>query len=101
MKLLLGSAAFAQEEEEEEEKNKISFSGSVDAYYRTNFNGLNSVVPIVEGGEEIGEISPSAPGSSFANDNGFALGMVNLIAGYEGKKTDGEPQGGRLREYHA
>ena len=85
--LLLGSAAFAQEEEEEEEKNKISFSGSVDAYYRTNFNGLNIVVPIVEGGEEIGEISPSAPGSSFANDNGFALGMVNLIAGYEGKKV--------------
>ena len=85
--LLLGSAAFAQEEEEEEEKKKISFSGSVDAYYRTNFNGLNSVVPIVEGGEEIGEISPSAPGSSFANDNGFALGMVNLIAGYEGKKV--------------
>jgi hypothetical protein len=84
--MLLGSAAFAQEEEEEEKK-KITFSGSVDAYYRTNFNGLNSVVPIVEAGEEIGEISPSAPGSSFANDSGFALGMVNLIAGYEGEKV--------------
>ncbi|MEP0132261.1 MAG: outer membrane beta-barrel protein [Eudoraea sp.] len=84
--LLLGSAAFAQEEEEEEKK-KISFSGSVDAYYRTNFNGLNSVVPIVEGGEEIGEIPATAPGSSFANDNGFAIGMVNFIAGYEGEKV--------------
>ena len=68
--LLLGSTAFAQEEEEEEKK-KISFSGSVDAYYRTNFNGLNSAVPIVEAGEEVGEIPPTAPGSSFANDNGF------------------------------
>ncbi|MEM7382628.1 MAG: outer membrane beta-barrel protein, partial [Bacteroidota bacterium] len=28
-----------------------------------------------------------APGSSFANDPGFALGMVNLIAGYEGDKV--------------
>ena len=84
--LLLGTAAFAQEEEEEEKK-KISFSGSVDAYYRANFNGLNSAVPIVEGGEEVGEIPPSAPGSSFANDNGFAIGMVNLIAGYEGEKV--------------
>jgi hypothetical protein len=84
--LLLGTAAFAQEEEEEEKK-KITFSGSVDAYYRTNFNGLNSVVPIVEGGTEIGEISPSAPGTSFANDNGFSIGMVNVIAGYEGEKV--------------
>lgn len=84
--VLLGTAAFAQEEEEEEKK-KISFSGSVDAYYRTNFNGLNSTVPVVEGGEEVGEIPPSAPGSSFANDNGFAIGMVNLIAGYEGEKV--------------
>jgi len=84
--LLLGSAAFAQEEEEEEKK-KISFSGSVDAYYRTNFNGLNSAVPIVEAGEEVGEIPPTAPGSSFANDNGFAIGMVNFIAGYEGEKV--------------
>ncbi len=85
--LLLGSAAFSQEEEEEEKKMKLSFGGSVDAYFRTNFNGLNSSVPVVEAGVEIGEIPPSAPGSSFANDTGFAIGMINLIAGYEGKKV--------------
>ncbi len=75
------------QEEEEETKPKFSFSGSVDAYYRTNFNGLNSKVPVIESGEEIGEIASSAPGTSFANDTGFAIGMVNLIAGYEGKKV--------------
>jgi len=87
--LLLGSVALAQEEAEEESaiKKKFSISGSVDAYYRTNFNGLNSTVPIVEAGEEIGEIAPSAPGSAFANDTGFAIGMINLVAGYEGKKV--------------
>jgi len=82
----IACSLFAQEEETEEKKS-FTFSGSVDAYYRTNFNGLNSSVPVIEGGEEIGEIAPSAPGSSFANDTGFAIGMINLIAGYEGKKV--------------
>jgi hypothetical protein len=84
--LLLATIVYGQEEEESKLKN-FSFSGSVDAYYRTNFNGLNSTVPVLEGGEEIGEILPSAPGSSFANDTGFAIGMINLIAAYEGKKV--------------
>ncbi|MGI9545900.1 MAG: outer membrane beta-barrel protein [Flavobacteriaceae bacterium] len=85
--LLLSGALFAQDEEEEEKKGKFSFSGSVDAYFRANFNGLNSRVPIIEAGEEIGEIAPSAPGSSFANDAGFAIGMINLVGGYEGEKV--------------
>ncbi|WP_340199182.1 porin [Ascidiimonas sp. W6] len=72
---------FAQEEEK---KSKFTFSGSVDGYFRTNFNGLNKVET-----DEFGDIValPQAPASSFANDPGFALGMVNLIAGYEGEKV--------------
>ena len=85
--LLLSAGAYAQEEEEEATK-KFSFSGSVDAYYRTNFNGLNSRVPVFDDtGTELFEISPMAPGSSFANDVGFAIGMINLVAGYEGEKV--------------
>jgi len=84
--LVVSAGAFAQDEEESLIK-KFSFSGSVDAYFRTNFNGLNSTVPIVEAGEEIAEIPPSAPGTAFANDAGFAIGMINLIAGYEGEKV--------------
>ncbi|WP_276390269.1 outer membrane beta-barrel protein [Eudoraea chungangensis] len=84
--LILASSAFAQEEEEEK-KMTFNFSGSVDAYYRTNFNGLNSKVPVIENGVEIGEIEPSAPGTSFANDHGFSIGMANLILGYEGEKV--------------
>ena len=73
--------------QDEEPEKKFHFSGSVDAYYRTNFNGLNSQVPIIEDGEEVGSFPVAAPGSAFANDTGFALGMINLIAGYEGKKV--------------
>ncbi len=83
--MLFSGTVFAQEEEEE--KKKFSISGSVDGYFRTNFNGLNKEVPVVEAGVQTGVILPTAPGSSFANDPGFALGMVNLIAGYEGEKV--------------
>lgn len=51
---------------EEEEESAISFSGSVDAYYRSR---------------------AEAPATSFANLNGFSLGMVNLVASHEGKKA--------------
>ncbi len=67
-------------QEEEEETKKFEFSGTVDAYYRANLNGLNKVIP--DTGD--GGFSPTAPGTSFANDPGFALGMVNLVASYEG-----------------
>lgn len=77
---LLSVSAFAQEEEEK----KFTISGTVDAYYRANLNGLNKFVP-----DEDGNIiaDPAAPGTSFANDPGFALGMANVILGYEGEKV--------------
>lgn len=83
--MLLSPMVFSQEEEAEEKK--FTFSGTVDAYYRANLNGLNKVVPIIENGVEVDAFGPSAPGTSFANRPGFALGMVNLIAGYEGEKV--------------
>lgn len=49
-----------------EEEPAIEFSGSVDAYFRS---------------------SSEAPATSFANLNGFALGMVNLVAAHEGDKA--------------
>lgn len=67
------SSLFAQDEIVE--KPKFSFSGSADAYYRANLNSANA-------GENY-----SVPGSSFANLPGFALGMANVIAGYEGGKV--------------
>nr|WP_245545639.1 porin [Gillisia limnaea] len=64
--------------------SKLSIQGSVDTYFRTNFNGLNKF-EYNENGDIIG--SPQAPATSFANDPGFALGMANLIFGYEGEKV--------------
>ncbi|MBD8488289.1 porin [Echinicola sp. CAU 1574] len=55
--------------------SKVSISGSVDAYYRTNFGAPNK-----------GE-NAQAPATSFANLPGFALGMANIIAAYEGEKV--------------
>ncbi|MEO1012691.1 MAG: porin [Bacteroidota bacterium] len=69
--MLVGTATFSQEEEEEK---KFSLSGTVDAYYRANLNAGNGV-------------DAQAPGSSFANLPGFALGMANVIAAYEGEKV--------------
>ena len=63
------------EEVVEEEETGLSLSGSVDAYFRTNFNGPNK-----------GEFA-QAPASSFGNLPGFALGMANIIATYQGKKV--------------
>lgn len=54
---------------DQDDKNKFTFSGSVDAYYHASF-----------GGEE------SAPGTSFANLSGFALGTVNLVGTYNHDK---------------
>ena len=65
----------AQEEETAEESKSFSLSGSIDAYYRANLNSANSGV------------NYSAPGSSFANLPGFALGMANIVASYEGEKV--------------
>ena len=80
--MLTTSTLFSQEEEE---SSKFSISGSIDAYFRTNFNGLNKSVDIV-GGDEV-SLTPAAPATSFANDPGFAIGMANVILGYEGDKV--------------
>ena len=52
---------------------KVTFSGSIDAYYRANIDSPN----------ELGYV----PGTSFANLPGFALGMANLVVSYEGEKV--------------
>jgi len=61
-------AAFAQDEEK-----TLSISGTVDAYYQSNLSAGDDVT--------------QSFGTSFADETGFALGMANLIASYEGEKT--------------
>ncbi|MFT6746125.1 MAG: hypothetical protein ACJAZ2_000463 [Glaciecola sp.] len=56
------------------ETKAISVSGSVDAYLRQNITGPNGAGAI-------------APNTSFANLNGFALGMANVVGSFEGKKA--------------
>ena len=59
--------------QDEEEKTPLTISGSVDAYYQTNLSAPDNVA--------------QSFGSSFADELGFALGMANIIATYEGEKT--------------
>lgn len=63
-------------EEEMEAEGAFSFSGSVDAYYRANLSAKNNPM-----------VSYPVPGTSFANGNGFSLGMINLIGSYDGEKA--------------
>ena len=60
----------AQEEEDSTPEPTFNFSGTVDTYFRSSFTE-----------------DPVAPGTSFANLNGFALGMANFIVSYEGEKS--------------
>lgn len=62
--------AFAQEEESEK---KLTIGGSIDAYYQTYLSASDN--------------TDQSFGTSFADRTGFALGMANLIASYEGTKT--------------
>ena len=57
--------------------SSFTVSGSVDTYFRTNFNSTNNAT---NGGT-------IAPGTSFADLPGFSLGMFNLVGTYEGKKA--------------
>ncbi len=76
--------AFAQEAEVaveettvvEEIVEKISISGFVDTYYRTNLTAPNDINP--------GIINP---GTSFANGTGFNLGTANVVFAYDGEKV--------------
>ncbi len=70
-----GDASTPGEEASEVKKKKFSFSGSVDGYYRANMGAPN-------GGE-----FHQAPNTSFANGNGFSIGMANAILSYEGGKV--------------
>lgn len=72
-------------QEEEKESPKFTISGSVDAYFRTNFNGLNKSEELV-GGDPV-SFTPAAPATSFANDPGFAFGMANVIFNYDSDKV--------------
>lgn len=80
--LFAASFGFAQDAEEK----KLSLSGSVDTYYRTNLTSTDQVLPVFEEGVIVGQQSQN-PGTSFANETGFALGMANIIAAYEGDKV--------------
>ena len=53
-------------------KSNLSLEGSADIYYRRNISTSNT------------EITPA---TSFANGNGFSLGMFNLIGFYDTKNT--------------
>ena len=59
--LVFGGLTSAQAQEEP----TFSVTGSVDSYYRS---------------------AEYAPGTSFANLNGFSLGMANIVLSYEGEK---------------
>lgn len=71
--LAISFNVFGQDNSEKEEKD-FSISGSIDAYYRANINAPNDENQI-------------SPGTSFANQSGFALGMANIIASYKGEKV--------------
>jgi hypothetical protein len=75
--LAISTASLAQETMivEGDMPSKLILSGSIDAYFRTNFNGANK-------GEGF-----QAPATSFANLPGFSLGMANIIATYQGEKV--------------
>ena len=74
LSLFASTLTFAQEDEattevaveETTEEPTFSLSGSIDTYYRS---------------------SEYAPGTSFGNLPGFALGMANVIVSYEGEKS--------------
>ena len=60
----------AQDTDDSEPDPTFNFSGTIDTYFRASFTE-----------------DPVAPGTSFANLNGFSLGMANFIVSYEGKKS--------------
>ncbi len=68
--LLLASSLLVNAQEEEK---KLTISGSVDAYYQTYLSAPDNSGPSF--------------GTAFAGKSGFALGMANIIASYEGEKA--------------
>ncbi len=64
--LTLVSFSINAQEETTEEKPAFAVAGSIDTFFRSN---------------------DYAPGTSFANLPGFAIGMANVILSYEGEKS--------------
>ncbi|RPG54212.1 MAG: porin [Flavobacteriales bacterium TMED96] len=64
--LALVSFSISAQEETTEDEPTFSVAGSIDTYFRS---------------------ADYAPGTSFANLPGFALGMANVILSYEGEKS--------------
>ena len=59
-------------QDEEETKKQFTVEGSLDVFFRQNITGPNGEDAI-------------APATSFANLNGFALGMANVVGSFESK----------------
>jgi hypothetical protein len=76
--LFFTQSVFAQDE-----PAGLSFTGSIDTYFRTNLNAPNTLDSDADGTDDVVQ----APFSSFANLPGFSLGMANLIASYDGEKA--------------
>ena len=68
--IMISNPINAQDADESAPEPTFNFSGSVDTYFRSSFTE-----------------DPVAPGTSFANLNGFSLGMANFIVSYEGEKS--------------
>lgn len=68
--MMVSNSISAQDADESVPKTTFNFSGTVDTYFRASFTE-----------------NPVAPNTSFANLNGFALGMANFIVSYEGEKS--------------
>jgi len=76
--LLISSSVFGQDS-----TKTFTFSGSIDTYFHSSF-GAQNYYPY---DPDEGAYGSYAPSSSFADLKGFSLGMVNLIAAYQGEKV--------------
>ena len=70
--VVLGTTLIYGQDSLSTEKSKLSLEGSADIYYRRNLST---------------SATDLAPATSFANNNGFSLGMFNLISSYNTKNT--------------
>ena len=68
--VLFTTFAVAQDSEKVTPEPTFDFEGSIDTYFRASFSE-----------------DPVAPATSFADLNGFALGMANFIVAYKGEKS--------------
>jgi hypothetical protein len=76
--LLISSSVFGQDS-----TKTFTVSGSVDTYFHSSF-GTQNYYPY---DDDEGPSGAYGPSSSFADLKGFSLGMVNLIAAYQGEKV--------------